>query len=151
MAAPLPIFNAAALTTFWEDTGAMGLSARTCTQLVVEGIKPPGDLEEYDDEGLEKIFSNLAKPLKEMQANRRLREVIPFTVTGKLKMRLVGAAKLVKFYKTISRPLDPPNMTWTVIKHFLKQHKALKERKSRSTDDTSIPKITKTLLVYNWI
>ena len=25
------------------------------------------------------------------------------------------------------------------------------ERKSRSTDDTSIPKITKTLPVYNWI
>ena len=58
---------------------------------------------------------------------------------------------MVKFYKIISRPLDPFNMTWTVIKNFLKQHKALKERKSRSFEDTSIPKITKMLPVYNWI
>ena len=81
----------------------------------------------------------------------RLFEVLPFVVTNKLKMRIVGAAKLVNFYKTISRPLDLSNMTWTVIKNFLGPHKALKERKSRSFDDTSIQKITKTLLVYNWI
>jgi hypothetical protein len=42
-------------------------------------------------------------------------------------------------------------MTWTVIKNFLEQHAALKERNSRSFNDTSIPKITKTLPVYNWI
>ena len=71
MAAPLPIFDAAALTTFWEDAGAMSLSAHTRTQLVVKGIELPGDLEEYDDEGLKKIFSNLAKPPKEMQAGGR--------------------------------------------------------------------------------
>ena len=101
---------------------------------------------------MDKIFLNLDKLPKEATANAgRLCEVLPFVVTGKSKMRIVGAAKLVKFYKTISRPLDPSNMTWTVIKNFLEQHKALKERKSRSFDNTSIPKITKTLPVYNWI
>ena len=130
----------------------MNLSNRTRVQLAIEGIDVPGDLDEYDEEGMDKIFLNLAKPPKEATANAgRLREVLPFVVTGKSKMRIVGAAKLVKFYKTISRPLDPSNMTWTVIKNFLEQYKALKERKSRSTDDTSIPKITKTLPVYNWI
>ena len=95
---------------------------------------------------------NLAKPPKEATANAgRLCEVLPFLVTGKSKMRIVGAAKLVNFYKTISRPLDPSNMTWTVIKNFLEQQKALKERKSRLFDDTRIPKITKTLPVCNWI
>ena len=72
MAAPVPAFDVAALTIFWEDASAMSLSARTRTQLVVEGIELPEDLEEYDDEGLEKIFSNLAKPPKEMRAGGHL-------------------------------------------------------------------------------
>ena len=64
MAAALPFFNAAALTAFWEDNGAMALSNRTRVQLDNEGITIPEDLDEYDDEGMEKIFSNLAKPPK---------------------------------------------------------------------------------------
>ena len=151
IAPALPLFDAAALTAFWEDADAMSLSGRTRVQLAVEGIVEPGDLDEYDDEGMEKIFYNLAKPPKEATAAGRLREVLPFVMTGKSKMRILGAAKLVKFYKTISRPIDPFSMAWTVIKNFLEQHSALKERKSRSSDDTSIPKITKTLPVYNWI
>ena len=151
MAAVPQLFNAAALTAFWEDNGAMALSNRTRVQLDNEGITIPEDLDEYDDEGMEKIFSNLAKPPKTALPNGRLRETEPYRMTGKSKMRILGAAKLVKFYKTISRPLDPSSMTWTVIKNFLEQHQALKERKSRSSDDTSIPKITKTLPVYNWI
>lgn len=95
--APLPAFDAATLTSFWEDADSMSLSNRTCVQLAVEGIILPGDLEEYDEAGLEKIFHNLAKPAKEPGANGRLREVQPFQVTNKMKQRLLGAAKLVQF------------------------------------------------------
>ena len=87
----------------------MSLSNRTCVQLAIKGINVPGDLDKYDEDGMEKIFLNLAKPPKEAVANAgRLCEVLPFLVTGKLKMRIVGAAKLVKFYKTTSRPFDRP-------------------------------------------
>ena len=123
----------------------MSMSNRTRVQLAVEGITEPGDLEEYDEAGLEKIFYNLAKPAKVAGPQGRLREVEPFQVTGKTKQRLLGAAKLVQFYTTISCPLDPDNMLWPVIKNFLEQWEALKEQKSRSSDDTSIPKITKAL------
>ena len=129
-AAPI-LFDAAALTIFWEHADAMSLSNLTCVQLAIEGINVPWDLDEYDEDGMEKIFLNLAKPPKEATANAgRLRDVLPFVVTGKSKMRFVGAANLVIFFKTLSHPLDPSNMTWTVIKNFLEQHKALKERES---------------------
>jgi hypothetical protein len=110
-AVPAPAFDAAALTLFWEDADSMSLSNHTCVQLAVKGITVPGELEEYDEAGLEKIFHNLAKPAKVATAQECLCEVEPFKVTGtgKAKQRLQGAAQLVKFYKTISRkpPLDP--------------------------------------------
>ena len=110
MAAAPILFDAAALIIFCEHADAMSISNRTCVQLAIEGIDVPGDLEEYDEDGMEKIFLNLANPPKEATANAgRLREVLPYIVTGKSKMRIVGAAKLAKFYKTISRPLDPSN------------------------------------------
>ena len=150
-AVPPPAFDAAAVTHFWEDADSMSLSNRTRVQLAVEGITDPGDLEEYDEAGLEKIFHNLAKPAKVAGPQGRLREVEPFKVTGKAKQRLLGAALLVKFYKTISRPLTPDSIRWPVIKNFLEHWDALKERKSRSSDDSSIPKITKTVPVHTWL
>jgi hypothetical protein len=58
------LFNAAALTLFFEDANNMGLSNRTCLQLAHEGIVVPDDFKEFDKEGLSAIFSNLYKPLK---------------------------------------------------------------------------------------
>ena len=98
MAATPILFDAAALTILWEHAYAMSLSNRTRVQLAIEGINVPGDLDEYDEDGMEKIFLNLAKPPKEATANAwRLREVLPFVVTSKSKMRIVGTAILVKF------------------------------------------------------
>ena len=38
-----------------------------------------------------------------------------------------------------------------VDKKLLEQHAALEERKLKSLEDARIPKITKALLVHNWI
>ena len=87
MAAAPILFDAAALTILWEHADAMSLSNRTHVQLAIKGIDVPGDLDEYDEEGMEKIFLNLLKPPKEATAVAgRLREVLPFVVTGKSKM-----------------------------------------------------------------
>ena len=84
MAASPILFNAAALTMFWEHADAMSLSNCTCVQLGIEGIDLPGDLDEYDENGLEKIFLNLAKPPKEgTSVAGRLCEFLPFVMTGK--------------------------------------------------------------------
>jgi hypothetical protein len=93
MAAAPILFDAAALTIVWEHADAMDLSNRTRVQLALEGIDDPGDLDKYDEDGMDKIFLNLAKPPKEETANAgRLREVLPFVVTGKSKMQIVCAA-----------------------------------------------------------
>lgn len=151
MAAAAPAFNAAALTHFWENTLAMHLSNRTRVQLATEGIEFPADLDDFDEDALEKIFYNLARPGKSVGANGRLVETQPYQVTGKSKMRLLGAMKLVKFYKAIDRVIDPAGMEWPVIKNFLEQHDALKTSKTKSSEDASIPKISKVLPVHNWI
>ena len=117
------LFDAAALTHFWEDAAAMSLTAHTHKQLVLEGIEFPVDLDEFDEKGLEKIFKNLANPAKVARggagANARLCEVIAYTMSGKSKMRIEGAMKMAKFYKTIGRPLDLDNMSWPLIKNSL--------------------------------
>jgi hypothetical protein len=63
MAAAL-LFDAAALTLFFEDVGSMGLSNCTRLQLAQEGIAVPEDFKEFDEEGLSAIISNLFKPPK---------------------------------------------------------------------------------------
>jgi hypothetical protein len=70
-------------------------------------------------------------------------------MSGKSKMRIEGARKMAKFYKTIGCPLDPDNMSWVVIKNFLEQHNALKDRKS--SEETAIPMITKNFAVHHWL
>ena len=73
-------------------------------------------------------------------------EIMVFEVSAKSKMHLKGAMKIAKFYKNIDWTLDPDNMTWVVIKHFLEQWKALMEHKK---EDVSLsPKLTKSSLVH---
>ena len=84
MAAAPILFDAAALTTFWEHADAISLSNRTRVHLGLEGIDLPGDQAEYYEDGMEKIFLNLAKPPKEATTQAgSLCEVLPFVVTGK--------------------------------------------------------------------
>ena len=58
------LFDTVALNVFFEDSVSMGLSNRTRLQLAYEGIKDPEDFKEFNEDGLDAIFSNLYKPPK---------------------------------------------------------------------------------------
>jgi hypothetical protein len=58
------LFNATALTLFFEEADNMGLSYCTRLQLAVEGITEPKDFKEFEDNGMTAIFTNLLKPPK---------------------------------------------------------------------------------------
>ncbi len=64
-------------------------------------------------------------------------------------MRLKGAMLIAKFYDNVGHPLDPDNMLWIVIKPFLKQWKALMERKKAYHGAPH--KLTKNQAVYKWV
>jgi hypothetical protein len=56
------LFEAAALTLFFEDANSMGLSNGTRLQLAHKGIAVPENFKEFDKEGLSAIFLNMYKP-----------------------------------------------------------------------------------------
>jgi hypothetical protein len=149
------LFNPSALTLFFEGADAMVLSNRTRLRLAIEGLLVFKDFNDFDNNGLDAIFTNLAKPpkieatcLKDQHAGRLL-EIMAFEVSAKSKMRLKGAMKIAKFYEDINRTLDPDNMTWFVIKRFLEQWKALMERKK---EDVGLPpKLMKSSPVHKWL
>jgi hypothetical protein len=113
----------------------MGLSNCTRLQLAHEGSAVPKDFNEFDKEGLSAIFLNLYKPPKvptpgtAANAAGQLGEILAFEVSAKSKMRLKGAMLIAKFYGNVGHPINPDNMSWIIIKHFLEQWKALMERK----------------------
>jgi hypothetical protein len=105
----------------------MALSNCTHLHLAIEGILVPNNSNNFDNDGLDAIFTNLAKPPKvqaicpaDCQAGR-LMEIMAFEVSAKSKMHLKGAMKIAKFYENIDQTLDPDNMTWVAIKCFLEQ------------------------------
>ena len=112
MMAAVNLFDAAALDIFFEDAGSMGLSNHTCLQLAHEGITDPEDFKEFDEDGLNAIFSNLYKPPKipatgtAAVAVERLREIQAYEVSAKSKMRLKGAMLIVKFYDDVGQYTD---------------------------------------------
>jgi hypothetical protein len=123
--------------------------------LAIEGILVPNNFNNFDNNGLDAIFTNLAKPLKvqaiclaDRQAGSSL-EIMVFEVSAKSKMRLKGAMKIAKFYENIDWTLDPDNMTWVVIKRFLEQWRALMEHKKE--DVCLPPKLTKSSPVHKWL
>jgi hypothetical protein len=149
------LFDAAALTLFFEDVNNMGLSNCTRLQLAHKGITVPDDFKEFDKEGLSAIFLNLYKPPKVPMAGtaaiavRQLHKIPAFEVSAKSKMRLKGAMLIAKFYNDVGRPLDPDNMSWIVIKRFLEQWKALMERKKAGHG--APPKLMKNQAVHKWV
>jgi hypothetical protein len=91
------LYNAAALTLFFEDANNMGLSHRTCLQLAVEGITESKDFKDFDNDEMMVIFMNLLKPPKvpalgaAARAAGNLQEIQAYEVSARSKMRLKGA------------------------------------------------------------
>jgi hypothetical protein len=83
------LFDAAALTLFFEDAINMGLSRCTREQLAVEGITVPEDFKEFNKEGMKAIFANLFKPPK-----------VPVTGTA---ARAAGTLRKIQAYEVSAK------------------------------------------------
>ena len=49
----------------------------------------------------------------------------------------------------MGRTIEPGDLLWTVVKYFVEQWKALKEKKDAEAGQP--PKLTKDKLVYKWL
>jgi hypothetical protein len=58
------LFNPANLTLFFEGADAIALSNCTHVRLAIERILVPRDFNDFEKDGLDAIFTNLAKPPK---------------------------------------------------------------------------------------
>ena len=110
------VFDAVSITAFFKEPGQMGLSAHTRLAVAAKGIVAPDDLSEFTKDGLKTVFQNLRKPPKTLVIPMNagvpiadhlgiLTEIQLYAVFTKLKMRLLLALKIVKYYKMIQRPL----------------------------------------------
>ena len=81
------------------------------------------------NDGLETVFQNLHKPHRTLViptnasvriANHTgiLTKVHPYVVSAKLKMKLLVALKIRKYYEMTQRSLIPAIMSWAVLKNF---------------------------------
>jgi hypothetical protein len=104
------LFDAAALTPFFEDANNMGSSNRMCLQLAVEGITVPEDFKEFNNNGMMVIFTNLLKPPKvpatgaAARAAGTLQEIQAYEVSVKSKMWLKGVRLIAQRCWTSSGP-----------------------------------------------
>ncbi len=110
----------------------MGLSARTRTQMAVEGLATPANFEDFSEkEDLKALVKLLLKPAKVPRgAAGNLREVESYAIPAKLQIWIDGAQKMVLYYIClVGRPMEATDIMWPVIKNFVEQWKALMEKK----------------------
>ena len=119
------VFDASSAATFFKD-GVIGFETRTYAKLVVEGIQLPGDLIDFNKDGLETIFENFRRPgkvkvpkdntekAKKEAGNPYEHKIVDqpaYVYSAKSKMRLLVAMRIAKYYEAVGRTLTPENMT----------------------------------------
>jgi hypothetical protein len=118
-------FDAAQLTAFWTSPDQMGLSARTRTQMDMEGLATSADFEDLSEKSdLDALVKLLLKPAKVPDGARgNLREVESYAIPAKLQIWIDGVHKMVLYYILVGRPMEAADMIWPVIKNFVEQWK----------------------------
>ena len=108
------------------------------------------DLEEFNDEDLKAVISNLRKPsgtTTDGQGN-----VVPnpsYVIGAKSFKQLKIAAAAVRYYQSIGRDITSTNMHYSnVLKNFGEQWEALKAK--QESDEPTVPKITRSLPIVKW-
>ena len=135
------VLTAAQTTAFFEDAAQMAIPHATVVQLQTEGITTVDDLEDFDEDDIDQVSSNLRRPPGGAGA---------FTFGAKSQKRLLIACHLVRYYNTVGRTLTAANMQWThIMKNFSEQWKSLQERKAE--DDPETPKISSDLPIIRWV
>ena len=145
-------FTIAQLAAFWTSSAQMGLPARTCVQMVAEGLTTADNFEDFSEkEDLEGIFKLLLKPARipGVGANAPLQKVATCIIPAKLMILLHGVRKIVLYYKLVRRTIEPGDFLWPVVNNFVEQWKALMEKKEAEVGLP--PRLTKDNIVYKWL
>jgi hypothetical protein len=149
------VLTGAQTTAFFEALDQMSIPNATVMQLQNEGISNVDDLIDFDKDTLQQVADNLRRPGGRIQdptpgaAEGATIPTPPFVFGAKSQKRLLAACNIVRYYEETGRPLTTANIQWnTVIKNFIEQWKALKDRKKG--DIPEVPKITKALPIIKW-
>jgi hypothetical protein len=144
-------FTAAQLTAFWKNLAQIGIPARTCTQMALEGLVVPANFEDFNEKlDLDALFKLILKPAKVPHGVAgALQEVASYVIPAKLQIWIDGARKMVLYYLLVGRTMEPADLMWPVIKNFVEQWKALMEK--MKADIGLPPKLSKDKLVYKWL
>ena len=141
------------INSLFRDADQMGLSARTQAQLVGEGITDLDDIADFDNkETLVQVVKNFKRPPNIAYPNNANQLVAqdPFQLPAKSLMHLKVAAKSVKYFNSIDRPLTANIRTWdNRLNNFKMEWEFLQEMK-KGNDDSSLAIISKTLPIDKW-
>jgi hypothetical protein len=143
------VFTNVEALEFFTGADYLGLLHRTVLALTIEGINGPGDLADFDKDGLEQIYRNLRKPARILGPNGALQDVEPFVIGARSQMRITACALAIRYYEAIARDIAPDNMTWLVVQRFHDEWKAILDKKKM--DAPVAPKMTKGMAVYKWL
>ena len=119
------VLTAAQTTAFFENANQMAIPRATVIQLSREGITTVGDLSDFDKSTMAQVSENLRRPggrIPDPTPGAAAGASIPtppFVFGAKSQARLLVACDLVRFYKTIGRPLTTGNISWEhVMRRF---------------------------------
>ena len=142
------VFTQPQTVTFLEQQ--MRILNPTIIQMRHEGIDNVSDLEEFDQDTIERLASNLRRPAAAVVGGAAGAAPAPFHFGIISQERLLVATKAVKYYNTIARPFVPNNMTWDpILKRFKEEWNAL-ERRRKDDETPEVPTITKALPMLKW-
>ena len=123
--------------------------------MLAKGITAVSDLVDFEKDSIAQIADNLKKPgnrIPNPDGGAPAGSTIPrppYTFGAKSQKRLLAACEIIRYYKTVGRPLSAANMQWDpIIRNFTEQWKALVARRS---DDIEVPKVTCSVPVLKWI
>ena len=115
------VISIAQTAAFFESANQMAIPHATVVKLVEEGIFTASDLCEFDETAIKLIADNLKRPggrLPDPNCNNPLKkatiETPPFVFGAKSQQRLNVACNLVRFYKTVGRPLTVTDLQWSI-------------------------------------
>jgi hypothetical protein len=116
------VLSAANTTTFFEDAVHMGIPHATVIQLQEEGIVIVDDIADFDKDTIEQLAANLRRPAGHVPDPNQDGATIPtpsFVFGAKSQTRLMTAAKLARYYKTVARLITLSNMIIIIITQWL--------------------------------
>ena len=122
-----PTFDNVAMHIFFTDVARLHLSARTKTQMGVEGISSVVDLHAFLKDDIEAIARNFDRPGRVVNGGGNLVNQAAYVFPIKSQKRLLIAVELARFYEQTNRVVTPAMMMWLVMKNFKIQMDALKE------------------------